>query len=1091
MEKDLDSQLKELSVNLKWANTLVEQLKKSLSGLDQPTIKHFTDAAATINAGMCTFCTTLDEVLNKPEAEEEDEEEYLEEMQTSTLPSSNTNYGGNSDTDASESLMENDADVTEDFTTTDLDDPIDVLSSSNLPAKNSESEFTKISPNEINVLLNDDLDDTLAIVELDGVADSSLNKPVLKEDEINCLDIDDRPDQIHTDVLKKYFGFSQFRPMQWKVIKSVLEDKRDNCVVMATGSGKSLCYQYPPVYTNGVAVVISPLISLMEDQVQALTVANISACYLGSAQSNSSKVTNELFQGVYRLAYVTPEYVTSFTSFLTDLNTKVGLTLVAIDEAHCVSQWGHDFRTSYRGLNVVRQQVPNVPIVALTATATPIVRNDICTNLKLKNAIIRCTGFDRPNLFLQVSMKSNLVNDLLPLLVQQHDSNGRTKYAFDGTTIVYCPTKKKTEEVAGFLSQYGVRCQPYHAGLSLTKRKNAHHQFIRDELDCIVATVAFGMGIDKPDIRMVIHYGAPKDIESYYQEIGRAGRDGLQSYCHTFYNNGDFAISRQFLSTITDPKFQNYKKQMMIKAEQYLMTSGCRRKAIISHFDSNVAKVGGHKECCDNCRNKILNPSSNLLESETMDFGEDIKMLLKAIQTTGDGKYGINTPVLLLRGSMSQKLPIRFHNTPVFGKGKNKSARYWQALGRQLIGENFLGEKPVPQGFGSTIYTTSTAKNWLQSTGEPTYIIKQPNTDVLAEIKASLLPDKAESSNKESLYSSILPDKPLDKPWSENVGSLHELLTYTPRSGICDSEKDNNYLEEQLRSRITIIRRGLARDLDVPPYMVATNKNIQDMVKIRPSSLENLLKIDGISLKLGQRFGNSFVKEIQQFCDEKKLKLDFTDDEFNADSAKTAKEVSVLMRGDSYKSTLTSTQKETYDLHMQGMSVDGIAKQRSFVEDTIISHLGGALKMGYPINFSKLNITDDMIKQIVTVVRSKEIGSDIRRIRPIKDMLPVSVGFGILKFVLIMLEITYGVTNDPPPKPEGVTNLNVSKTANHIHKFAYSSPNRNMLPNQRTIAFNSTPATSQVAGKRKVPEWMSSTQVTSYKRSSSKNRKGF
>ncbi|CAI8023901.1 Werner syndrome ATP-dependent helicase [Geodia barretti] len=334
------------------------------------------------------------------------------------------------------------------------------------------------------------------------------------------------PKQEDIDLLKRRFGHSNFKPEQWKIIHSLVFQKRDNCAVLATGFGKSLCYQYPAVVSGGLVLVVSPLISLMEDQVSALRVKGIPAVFLGSAQEASASARGKIMKGEYRVVYVTPEYVSHNQSFIQELDKRVGIVAVAVDEAHCVSQWGHDFRADYRELGTLRNALPQVPFLALTATATPPVRRDICSSLHLRDPLISYTSFDRANLYLEVWSKSdNALTDLKPLMAATKTEK-RVTYSFEGATIIYCPTRDTTSTIATLMKNVGVRCEAYHAGLSPDTRKSVHHKFLRDELQCIVATVAFGMGIDKPDIRTIIHYGAPKDIESYYQEIGRAGRDG-------------------------------------------------------------------------------------------------------------------------------------------------------------------------------------------------------------------------------------------------------------------------------------------------------------------------------------------------------------------------------------------------------------------------------------------------------------------------------------------------------------------------------------------------------------------------------------
>uniref|UniRef100_A0A8C1N2K2 ATP-dependent DNA helicase n=1 Tax=Cyprinus carpio TaxID=7962 RepID=A0A8C1N2K2_CYPCA len=407
------------------------------------------------------------------------------------------------------------------------------------------------------------------------------------------------PEQIKC--LKMYFGHHSFKPVQWKVIHSVLTERRDNLVVMATGYGKSLCFQFPPVYCQNVSVVISPLIALMEDQVLYLQMSNIPACFLGSAQTKN--LYEEVKRGHFRVVYMTPEFCSGNIPLLAQLNRTVGLSLVAVDEAHCISQWGHDFRSAYRDLWKLKKNLPGVPILALTATASPSIREDIVKSLNLINPLITCTSFDRPNLYLDVSRKSgDVIQDLKQFLIKKTGGG----FALEGSAIVYCPSKKEAERVTAALCKLDIPCGVYHAGLSIKQRRETQHQFMRDEIQCVVATVAFGMGINKSDIRKVIHYGAPKEMESYYQEIGRAGRDGLPSACHVLWMPGDMALNRFILNQSKSERFRDYKMDMMAKMEKYLNSTKCRRKLILCHFeDKRLRKVTsgimGSSNCCDNC----------------------------------------------------------------------------------------------------------------------------------------------------------------------------------------------------------------------------------------------------------------------------------------------------------------------------------------------------------------------------------------------------------------------------------------------------------------------------------------------------------
>ena len=417
------------------------------------------------------------------------------------------------------------------------------------------------------------------------------------------------PNDDHLRVLKSEFGHSQFKPIQWTVISTVLDNYnqddsklKDQCIVMATGFGKSLCYQFIPVYKKSLGLVISPLISLMQDQVRLMEMRGIPAVFLGSGQENSPLALNRLYQNEYRLLYITPEYcINSGPDFITGLHKQIPICLVAIDEAHCVSSWGHDFCPDYGQLSQLREWLSGVPFLALTATASEKVRKDIVSRLSLRNAKIRTSTLNRPNLYFEIHQKSKEIE--ADMMTQLYLFQG--KHLFRGPCIVYCITRKATEQVSGVLYKLGVKCEYYHAGLTPTRRGEIHAQFVRDEIECIVATVAFGMGIDKPDIRLVIHYGAPKDMESYMQEVGRAGRDGLQSRCVTFYSPRDFSTLRRIVLTGLNwnKSLKEHRSKMIRKMEIFLYSHQCRRQQLLNHFDEvyspNIDDAS--IRCCDVC----------------------------------------------------------------------------------------------------------------------------------------------------------------------------------------------------------------------------------------------------------------------------------------------------------------------------------------------------------------------------------------------------------------------------------------------------------------------------------------------------------
>ena len=595
--------------------------------------------------------------------------------------------------------------------------------------------------------------------------------------------------------LKEIFGYSQFRGNQERIIRNLL-DRKNTFVIMPTGAGKSLCYQLPAMINDGLAIVISPLIALMKNQVDQMNAYGVNARFLNSTLSKGeiTKLKKDCMNGTVKLLYVAPESLNKDETI--DFLKKVNVSFVAIDEAHCISEWGHDFRPEYRRIKSMIHNLGNMPVIALTATATPKVQIDIQKNLQMEDADVFMSSFNRKNLYYEVRPKKETKKQLIKFLKDNKGKSG----------IIYCLSRKKVEEIAQLLNVNGFKAAPYHAGLDPDVRIKNQDNFLNEEVDIIVATIAFGMGIDKPDVRFVVHYDVPKSLEGYYQETGRSGRDGLEGHCLMFYSHNDLSKLEKFNKDKPVQEREN-SRILLQEMEYYAESPVCRRRQLLHYFGEEFKE--DNCGMCDNC----VHPR------ERFDGTDYVMVVLQSVKQTNE-RFGLNHLVNVIRGIEDEYVKSYGHfDLSVYGKGGDEDSDFWKSVIRQTLIFQFL-EKDI---------------------------------DNIGALKITKRGDEF-----------------LKKPYAIELARDHDFTTAIDEEEESSEKAPLNAkaYDEKLFEMLKTLRRKIAKDKNLPPYVIFQDPSLEEMATTYPTTKEEMAQVNGVGMGKVNKFGDEFLALIQKFVED-------------------------------------------------------------------------------------------------------------------------------------------------------------------------------------------------------------------------------